>query len=562
MLEKIPANIRLSFITIILSLASGLSAISFMVLVNFIYSRTILSFSLHSRNYFLLASLATVLLTSLVAGILLKFFSPGAAGSGIPQVKAAYWKEMGRIDLKAGIVKYLAGALTIGGGTSLGREGPSVFLGSAVSSNLSGLFGFPRRRRRGPNVIGASAGLAAAFNAPLASITFIIEEILGDLNSRHLGSVILAAVFGAFATHAIIGRQPAFQMPSVENAGWNHYLVVPLVAAAAALIGVVFQHGTLWMRARFQRQGALPLWARPLVGGLTTWIIGAGVFIVSGKLGIFGLGYQDLSAALRNDFPWKVAGLLVLGKLVATMVSYASGGCGGIFAPTLFLGGMTGFFAAGLFSRWLSFQTADYIVLAAVGMTACLGAVVRAPLTSLLIVFEMTHQFELIPGLLLGTLISQGIARLGGHLNFYEALLIQDGHELHKIKPPLDIRSWQNLPVSAIANYRPVSVNSLEKEDLKKMMEKYPYNNFPFIRDGKVAGVVSREKIKEYLAGQEDLEVWPAAFCYEDEPLREVGNRFLESPANLLLVKRRPDDQLVALVTLHDIIRAQISIED
>jgi Chloride channel protein EriC len=494
--------------------------------------------------------------------LLLNFFSPEAAGSGIPQVKAAYWKDMGQIDLRAGIIKYLAGAISIGGGTSLGREGPSVFLGSAIATNLSGLFGIPRRRRRGPNVVGASAGLAAAFNAPLASVTFVIEEILGDLNSRHLGSVILAAVFGAFTVHAIIGRQPAFQMPSVQNVSWNHYLLVPIVAAVAALVGVAFQRGTLWLRAKFRQQKFLPLWVRPMMGGLTTWIIGVSLFIVSGKLGVFGLGYQDLSAALKNDFFWKVAGLLVLGKLVATIVSYAAGGCGGIFAPTLFFGGMTGFFIAGLFSGWIALQPSDHIVLTAIGMTACLGAVVRAPLTSLLIVFEMTHQFELVPGLLLGTLISQGIARLAGPLNFYEALLVQDGQELHKIKPPLDLRSWQNLPASAIANYRPVLIDSLEKENLKKIFEKFSYNNFPVVKDGQVAGIINRENIKKYLNGQGSLEIWPAAFCYEDEPLKEIGNRFLDSPANLLLVKRRSDDQIVALVTLHDLIRAQISTEE
>jgi CIC family chloride channel protein len=178
-MRKIPENLRISLITIILSLASGLAAVSFMLLVNLIYSKTILSFSLRSRSYFLLASLAVVLITSLIAGLLLRFFSPEAAGSGIPQVKAAYWKEMGQVELKAGIIKYVAGAITIGGGTSLGREGPSVFWGSAIATNLSGVFGFSRRQRRGPNVVGASAGLAAAFNAPLASVTFIIEEILG-----------------------------------------------------------------------------------------------------------------------------------------------------------------------------------------------------------------------------------------------------------------------------------------------------------------------------------------------------------------------------------------------
>jgi len=174
----------------------------------------------------------------------------------------------------------------------------------------------------------------------------------------------------------------------------------------------------------------------------------------------------------------------------------------------------------------------------------------------------MTHQFELVPALLLGTLISQGIARLAGHLNFYEALLVQDGHELHKIKPPLDLRSWQNLPVSAIANYRPVVIDSLENEKLKKIFEKFPYNNFPMVKDGHVTGIINRENIKKYLNGQEALEIWPPAFCYEDESLKEIGNRFLDSPANLLLVKRRSDDQLIALVTLHDLIRAQTSIEE
>jgi CIC family chloride channel protein len=114
---------------------------------------------------------------------------------------------------------------------------------------------------------------------------------------------------------------------------------------------VVFHRGTLALRAEFRRQRRIPLWAKPIIGGLTTWIIGVSIFMVFGKLGVFGLGYQDLSAALKNDFPWKVAGLLVLGKLVVTIVSYASGGCGGIFAPSLFFGGMSGFFIAGLFSR-------------------------------------------------------------------------------------------------------------------------------------------------------------------------------------------------------------------
>ncbi len=226
--EKPSSYFKLSFSAILLGLASGVGTVSFIMLINFIYSHTILNFSLRSPVYFALASFIVVGISSLMAGILLNF-SPMSAGSGIPEVKAAYWKEMGYIDLKAGIIKYIAGATTIGGGTNLGREGPSVFLGSAIATNLARLFGVPRRWLRGPNVIGAAAGLSAAFNAPLASVVFLIEEILGDLNSRHLGSILLAAGAGAFVTHAIIGKHP-FIMPYLEETSWNLYLSVPLVA--------------------------------------------------------------------------------------------------------------------------------------------------------------------------------------------------------------------------------------------------------------------------------------------------------------------------------------------
>jgi len=559
--EKLSSYFKLSFSVVVLGLASGAGAVSFMILVNFIYSHTILNFSLRSPVYFALASLIVVAISSLTAGILLKF-SLMAAGSGIPEVKAAYWKEMGHIDLKAGIIKYIAGAITIGGGTSLGREGPSVFLGSAIATNLACLFGVPHRWLRGPNVIGAAAGLSAAFNAPLASVAFLVEEILGDLNSRHLGSILLAAVAGAFVTHAIIGKHPAFIMPYLEETSWNLYLLVPLVAFACAGVGVFFQRSLLFLRAKLRTFKNIPLWIRPLIGGMSTWFIGTLTFVSTGKLGVFSLGYQDLSDALHGNFPWEVAGLLVLGKFIATCVSYASGGCGGIFAPTLFFGGMTGFFLAGLFSQWIPLGISDITVLTAVGMATCLGAVVRAPLTSLLIVFEMTHQFELVPGLLFGTFISQIVARLGGPLNLYEALLIQDGHELHKIKPPLDLRSWQNLPVSAIANYKPVVAHSLEKEELKNLIENYPYTYFPLMEKTQVIGILNRENIDNYLNEKEDIKVLPPVFCYEDETLRDVGNRFVESPTTLLLVKRRSDDKFVGLITLHDLIRAQISIED
>ncbi|HSQ34921.1 MAG TPA: chloride channel protein [Candidatus Binatia bacterium] len=494
--------------------------------------------------------------------MLLNVFSPEAAGSGIPQVKVAYWKELGHMKIKPVLVKFLAGVLSIGGGNSLGREGPSVYIGSGIASCADGAFGSSLRERRSAALIGAAAGLAAAFNTPLAAITFVIEEVLGDLNSRFLGRVVLASVIGAFVVYALLGRQPAFTLPPIEKITWLHYLVVPIVALVAAAAGVVFQRGSLRWRARLKKQRRIPAWLLPVLGGLLTWAVGCAVFLATRRIGVFGLGYQDLSSVLTHHFEWKIAGVLVAAKLLATIVGYSFGGCGGIFAPSLFIGGMSGYFLGGLARLWLPLTPADQIVLAVVGMSACLGAIVRAPLTSILIVFEMTHQFSLVPSLMLGTIISQAVARLAGKLNFYDALLVQDGHELHKIRPPLDLQSWQNLPVSAIANPAPAMLNGLGSEELSEKLERYPFNSFPLLAGDRVKGVVTRQQMQQAVLNQAVPDVRQAAFCFPDQTVREIGKKFLESSAYVLIVVDRETNAVKGILTLHDLIRAQAAIQD
>jgi CIC family chloride channel protein len=560
-MQRSSENVRSLVLTAILGTAAGLGGVAFLVCTNFLFARTYLAFAGQSRGYFLLASFLIIIVFSILVALLLRYVAPEAAGSGIPQLKAAYWKEMGYVDVKSSAAKFVAGVLSIAGGNSLGREGPSVYFGGGVASSLGGALGLGRRERRGAAAIGAAAGLAAAFNTPLASITFVIEEIIGDFNSRFLGRVLLAAVLGAFTVHAFIGGQPAFSLPTVERIGWVMYLVVPFAAAIASLAGVAFHRGTLALRGALRRGQRIPRWTLPIVGGFLTWVIGASVFLVSGKIGIFGLGYQDLSAALNNAFPWKIAGLMVLAKLAATIIGYGFGGSGGIFAPTLFIGGMAGFFTAGLAGLWLPLTGAEKIVLAAIGMSACLGAVVRAPLTSLLIVFEMTHQFELIPGLLIGLIISQAIGRTAGRLNFYDALLVQDGLDLHKIRPPLDLASWQNLPVSAVANFKPIAVTSLVPKDMKKLLDLYPYGYFPVVLENALRGIVSRSEIEEAVLRNEPPEVHPAGTCRPDQTIREIGNAFIDAPYPVLIVVDGESGAVLGIMTLHDLIRAQAAVQ-
>jgi CIC family chloride channel protein len=559
--KEVPENVSMAIQTGVLSLLAGLSAVLFLFMTNLLFEKTYLAFAGRSTMFFIVASFLIIISTSALVGLLLNVFSPDAAGSGIPQVKSAYWKELGNLKIKPILIKFVAGILSIGGGNSLGREGPSVFIGSGVASNVDGVFGTPRRGRRGAAVIGAAAGLAAAFNAPLAAIAFVIEEIVGDLNNRYLGRVVLSSVIGAFVVYALIGRQPAFSLPPIENVSWLHYFIVPLVAFVAALAGVVFQRITLRWMLRLKRQKRIPAWLLPVLGGLATWVIGCGVFLATGKLGVFGLGYQDLSSALNNHFEWKIAGVMIVAKLLAMIIGYSFGGCGGIFAPLLFVGGMTGYFLGGLARLWIPLTPADQIVLAVVGMSACLGATVRAPLTSILIVFEMTHQFSLVPSLLLATIISQATARFAGKLNFYDALLVQDGHELHKIHPPVDLNSWQNLPVSAIANPTPVMLSGLAEDEMRDKLDRFPFNSFPLLKEGRIKGIVTRQQMQQAVLDHGIPEIHKAALCYPEQTVREIGSKFLESSAYVLVVVDKGSKEIRGIITLHDLIRAQAAIQ-
>ena len=562
-LRRIPENTRGILHTLLFAAAAAGSAVAFLWLTNLLFRVTIQRVASGPPLRFVIGSLLVISITSAAAGFLMHKISPKSAGSGVPELKAAYWKDLGFLQLRSIVVKFIGGILTLGGGTSLGREGPSVFVGGGVASTIAAALGIPKTGRRQPSAVGAAAALAAAFNTPLAAITFVMEEMLNnEFGSRVLGGVVLAAVLGALIVQAFLGRQPAFTLPSVEGITWLMYAILPLVAGVASLIGVGFQTFTLRMRARVRQRSRLPVWLRPLVGALVTWLLGCVVFLVNGHTGVFGLGYNDLSLALNNNIVWEVAGVLVAAKFVATIFSYGWGGCGGIFSPTLFLGGMAGMFFAGLAGIWLPLTPADKIVLAAVGMSACFNAVVRAPLTALLIVFEMTHQFSMVPALMFCSIVSQAIARLGGRHNFYDALLLQDGHELIRIKPPRDLESWQKLPVSEIVRMKPVILPNLERKTMKSHLELYPYQRFPVRVGGTVSGVVMREDMRRALATNTNPRVIPLVDCPASLSVREVGARLMESASGIVAVRDESTGEITSVVTLHDLLRAQAALAE
>ncbi len=367
-------------------------------------------------------------LGGLVAGILLVRFFPQARGSGIPQVKAAYAGKQGRLRLRDSIAKFVLGTIQIGAGASLGREGPTVQMCAGVATALGRVARISPQARRRLIPVGAAAGIAAAFNAPIAAVTFTIEEIVGRLDETLLSGAIIAAALAAVIERSILGVHPVFDVPvrhGVDDA--RSLLLYALLGVAAALVAIVFTDLLIALRARFREWRRMPEWARPAVGGLATGATAAAVFLLVGAPGVTGGGYEVLHRALSGDLGITIMLVLCAAKVVATCFSYSSGGVGGLFAPVLFIGAMLGGSFGLLDVMLFHHPSRTTAAFALVGMGALFSGAIRAPMTSVLIIVEMTSGYELILPLMIANMSAYLIARHFRPHTIYEALLAQDG---------------------------------------------------------------------------------------------------------------------------------------
>jgi CIC family chloride channel protein len=187
---------------------------------------------------------------------------------------------------------------------------------------------------------------------------------------------------------------------------------------------------------------------------------------------------------------------------------------------------------------------------------------VQAPVTAILIIFEMTHQFALVPGLMLAGLVGQAIARPLNRLNFYDEILHQDGHDVEHVVPPRDLRSWQNLPISAIANFKPITIADISEEHLKKLLKRHPYSRFPVTEGGKLKGIARREEIAAAILEHRPLKIEPAVTCLPGETIRQSQTRLIESRTGTLALTDHSNGSVLAVVTLHDLLRAQLALGD
>ena len=465
---------------ILVGLTGSAVAVVFHHAINFIHHAIWHPLAHGTSESFILIGFIVLTLVGLANGWLLSHFAPEAAGSGIPQLKTAYRKNRGQISFRIVWVKFIAATLSVGGGLSLGREGPSVQLAGGLASVIGQKLKLSHFRIRTLTACGAAAGLAAAFNAPIAAVAFVLEEIIEDLNSRTIGPILLASFVSIVTLFFLQGTEPAFAIPAVESFNGWVYLAVPLVAAIASLAGVGFQVSTLSWTRKIRERSSLPAWSRPVIGAWINWAIACLVFYWIGRIGVLGLGHEDLTASLAGELSLISLIVLLIAKWMATTSAYAWGNCGGIFTPTLFLGAMIGGACGQGIDLGLGLDQDSQRLLTIVGMSACLGAVVRAPITSILIVFEMTHDFALVPPLMLAALVSQAISRSLCKENFYNQFLKDSGIHLETASSLRAQASWRNRRISAFANFDAPFLKSLDKDEIREQLNQYPDDLFPF----------------------------------------------------------------------------------
>jgi CIC family chloride channel protein len=383
----------------------------------------------------------------LLVGLALHYWVPGAVGSGVPQVKVAYALHAGHVPFRDAVGKFVLGIVQIGSGGSLGREGPTVQICAGISSLLARGFSLSRQSQRRMASVGVAAGIAAAFNAPIAAVTFTLEEIIGDLDQTMLSGVIVAAAIAAAVERGILGQHPVFEMQRQYSSGHASSLVwFAVLGVLSAMAAVTFTDSLLGLRNRFKNFNSVPKWVHPAVGGALTGGLAVLALLSLKQNGITGGGYKTLSQALAGSLSVKVMIALCLLKLAATVCSYSSGGVGGIFAPSLFIGGMLGG-AVGYVDVTVLHHSSDSIgAFALVGMGAVFAGIIRAPMTSVLIIFEMTGSYGLILPLMIANMSAYGLARHCRSVPVYEALLLQDGVTLPHGRPVTPDSSAPELP--------------------------------------------------------------------------------------------------------------------
>jgi len=492
---------------------------------------------------------------SLGIGYLLFRYFPNARGSGVPQTKAALYARQGTILFRTVFGKFFCTSVTLASGIPLGREGPSVQVGAGIASVLGRNLGLSPERVKALIPVGAAAAIAAAFNTPLAAVVFALEEIVGDLNAPVLGSVIVASVTSWAVLRALLGDNPLFKVPQYQLVHPVEFAIYAGLGVAGGLISAAFAKLLLGMRAWFLRMPQKTAWFQPVAGGLLVGLLG---WAVPQAMGV---GYGYVGDALNGKMALSLMVLLVFLKLIAVTTSYASGNAGGIFGPALFIGAMLGGSVGTIAHHFFPAYTATAGAYALVGMGTVFAGIVRAPMTSVLMIFEMTRDYPVIVPLMISNMISLFICSLIQHEPTYEALAIQDGIHLPASGSRARLGNWQ------VARVMKPSEKLLPAElTVREAKERAGTSKFRtlLVTDNRgVIGVISRDVLDHEMAEDPErvlekiIDVLEFPHVHADQGLDQALERMGANHLDMLPVVNRGNvHKLEGIVTLSDVLDA------
>jgi CIC family chloride channel protein len=555
---------RVFLLTIVVGAVCGLAAVAFHSAIRFASHVLIEQATNAPGTSWIAWTLLTPTLGALTAGLLLTYLTPNARGSGIPQVKLVYAVKSGRLRLRDAVGKFFVASIQLGSGSSLGREGPTVQICASIASALGRVFALSPNNLRRLIPVGSAAGIAAAFNAPIAAVTFTIEEVVGDLDQTVLSGVVVAAALAAAVEHSVLGEHPVFSVPgsySLQNA--SSLIVYSLLGVAAALVSRVFYALLLSLRVRFRSARGFQSAIAPAVGGIVTGALAVSLRLGLHTTGVLGDGYATLSAALVGQVSLQIMLALLAAKLLATVLCYSSGGAGGIFAPVLFIGGMLGGAFGHIDRLVLDHPSAELGAFALVGMGALFAAVIRAPITSVLIIFEMTRGYGLILPLMIANTIAYMLARSWQRVPIYEALLEQDGLHL-----PQTQRAAAALTSFRVSDAMTTELITLSIHDsvaaAVERIKGLEFSIYPVVDEaGLLKGLISEARLRRCLAearGDSPLgnELRVETYLDNNLPLVEAVAKMNAQGARQMAVVASDSQRLVGMLAMSDVMRAHM----
>lgn len=426
-----------------------------------------------------------------IVGPLIFFFAREAKGHGVPEVMEAVTLRGGIIRKRVVLVKSLASAVSIGTGGSVGREGPIVQIGSAIGSTLGQILRVSSNRMRNLVGCGAAAGIAATFNAPIAGAIFALEVILGEFEIGTFGPIVLSSVMATVVSRAFLGNYPAFDIPKYHLVSvWEipAYLIMGILAGLVAVLFTksLYKSEDIWDKLKF------PEYLKPVLGGLA--IGGLALFFPH----VLGVGYGSITLALLGQMSWFLLLALVIVKIVATSLTIGSGGSGGIFAPSLFIGAMMGGAYGHVVHYLFPSVTASSGAYSLVGMGAIVAGATHAPITAILILFELTDDYRIILPLMMTCIISAVTASQLKRESIYTMKLIRRGINVRAGKE-ISILKSMLVQDYMVRNVVPISEN-LSLNDLLHLIKEATSSYFPVLNSKEeLVGILSLRDIRPVL---------------------------------------------------------------